>query len=401
VNLGLLFAFKYFNFVAESLNYIFGPLGIQTTIPLIDVLLPVGISFYTFQTLAYTIDVYRKRIKPEKNIGHFALYVSFFPQLVAGPIERAQNLLPQFKIKTEFSEANLHSGLELILWGLVKKVVIANRLSIYVDEVYNNITLYSGPQIAVATVFFAFQIYCDFSGYTDIAIGTAKILGIDLMQNFKRPYLATSISNFWQRWHISLSSWFRDYLYIPMGGSWVGFPKVLINILVVFLVSGLWHGANWTFLAWGAFYGILMVIEYILKKSEFISNITQRHKKYFSGFVGKLIAITITFLLVNIGWVLFRANNISDAIYAYDMLFSEWSIKSVVIKNFDIKELSLSFVLILILFSFHIIQEKSKVEKLPIFRFKTQFVKNFFYVLLVVVLIFLGKSGDQFIYFQF
>ncbi|MBW2967124.1 MBOAT family protein, partial [Candidatus Woesearchaeota archaeon] len=257
-NIGLLFAFKYFNFFSDSVREILQVFTIQLNPLTLKVLLPVGISFYTFQTLSYTIDVYRGRIMPEKHLGIFAVYVSFFPQLVAGPIERAKNLLPQFYRKVDFDYVLVVAGLKLMLWGFFKKVVIADRLAIMVDYIYGDVTGFTGLSLIIATVFFAFQIYCDFSGYSDIAIGAAQVMGIRLMDNFKRTYLATSASDFWRRWHISLSSWFRDYIYIPLGGNRLSRFRGCLNILVVFLVSGLWHGANWTFVLWGLLHGIYL-----------------------------------------------------------------------------------------------------------------------------------------------
>ncbi len=250
-NLGLLFTFKYWNFFTSSLNIVLRAMHITYEIPYLNVVLPVGISFYTFQTLSYTIDVYRGVKSTEKHLGIFALYVAFFPQLVAGPIERSTNLLPQFFEKHNIDWRRIVDGLKLMMWGMFKKVVIADRLAVFVDRVYGNPYDYTGLSHIVATIFFAFQIYCDFSGYSDIAIGSAQVLGFNLMDNFRRPYFSRSVSEFWRRWHISLSSWFRDYVYIPMGGNRVSPKRWHFNILTVFVVSGLWHGANWTFISQG------------------------------------------------------------------------------------------------------------------------------------------------------
>ena len=263
VNLGLLAAFKYFNFFNSNLRELFNFFNIFYDVPEFDVLLPVGISFYTFQTLSYSIDIYRGDRPPEKSLGIFALYVSFFPQLVAGPIERSTSLLPQFFERKEFNYERVTSGLRKIAWGMFKKVVIADRLAVVVDQVYGSPEDFAGPAVLIATFFFAYQIYCDFSGYSDIAIGTARILGFDLITNFKRPYFARSIREFWQRWHISLSTWFRDYLYIPLGGNRVKRPRYYINLIIVFLICGLWHGANWTFIVWGALHGSYMIISVV------------------------------------------------------------------------------------------------------------------------------------------
>ncbi|HOD52534.1 MAG TPA: MBOAT family O-acyltransferase, partial [Candidatus Hydrogenedentes bacterium] len=256
-NFGMLFTFKYFNFFTSNFEFLFDFYRIPK--PALQVLLPVGISFYTFQTLSYTIDVYRGEQKPERHFGYFALYVTFFPQLVAGPIERSTRLLPQFFVKHDFDYERLRSGLLIMMVGFFKKLVIADRLSIYVDEVYNNPGKYHGLPVIAATYFFAFQIFCDFAGYSDIAIGSARIMGFELMQNFRRPYFATSISDFWRRWHISLSTWMRDYLYVALGGNRVSKLKWYRNLILTFVLSGLWHGAAWTFVIWGFFHGACLV----------------------------------------------------------------------------------------------------------------------------------------------
>lgn len=303
VNLGLLGIFKYYNFFLDSLHQ---AIPLNTGFSSLDLILPMGISFYTFQTLAYTIDVYRDRIVPEKNFGMFSLYVTFFPQLVAGPIERASHLLPQLKSTHSFSSSRLFFGFRLILWGLFKKVVVADRLATFVDPVYAATDQYNGMILLLATVMFAIQIYCDFSGYSDMAIGLAKILGIDLMKNFRVPYFASSIGEFWNRWHISLSTWFRDYVYIPLGGNRVSKFRWNLNLLIVFLVSGLWHGANWTFIVWGGLHGSYLILE------NFIKPATKTLKKWA---MFRPISILSCFVLVLIGWVFFRASDISNALF--------------------------------------------------------------------------------------
>ena len=265
-NLGILLGFKYFNFFSDSVRAVFEQFNIFADMPYFDVLLPVGVSFYTFQSMSYTIDVYRNRMPPERHLGIFALYVSFFPQLVAGPIERATVLLPQFRETYQFDYARVTSGLRLILWGFFKKVVIADQLALFVQQVYGSPGQWHGPSVLLASYFFAFQIFCDFSAYTDIARGSARIMGFELMENFNRPYLARSIREFWQRWHISLSTWFRDYLYIPLGGNRVLKWRWYYNVMVVFLVSGLWHGANWTFVAWGFLHGSFQVASLMTRR---------------------------------------------------------------------------------------------------------------------------------------
>ena len=258
-NLGLLFFFKYFNFFGDSINYLFDKINIFYNIPAYHYLLPVGISFYTFQTMSYTIDIYNGKQEPERHFGRFALFVSFFPQLVAGPIERSVNLLPQFRKHYDFDYERVKNGILLMVWGFFKKVVIADRLAEYVNMVYNHPHDFGGLHNMIATFFFSFQIYCDFSGYSDIAIGSAMIMGYTLMTNFRRPYFSMSIREFWQRWHISLSTWFRDYVYIPLGGNRVVKWRWYYNLFITFLVSGLWHGAEWTFVIWGALHGFYLI----------------------------------------------------------------------------------------------------------------------------------------------
>ena len=309
VNLGVLFVFKYFNFFNESAAMVIGYEPFTH-----HMALPIGISFYTFQSMSYTIDVFRRRLDPEPNLGIMATYVSFFPQLVAGPIERATNLLPQFHIHQVFNEDRAVEGFQQILWGFFKKVVIADRLAIYVNAVYNDVHQYTGVPLLLATFFFAFQIYCDFSGYSDIAIGTAKIMGFDLMQNFRQPYFSQSIREFWTRWHISLSTWFRDYVYLPLGGNRVPVLRNLMNLLIVFLVSGLWHGADWTFVIWGALHGIAIVLIALLRHYD-IDLLPGKN------LVQVLARVLITFLFVDFAWIFFRANSLADAQYIVSHLF--------------------------------------------------------------------------------
>lgn len=315
-NLGILFTFKYYNFFTGSLISAFESMGYSLDIQNLKLLLPVGISFYTFQSMSYTIDIYRGRLEPEPNFGIFATFIAFFPQLVAGPIERARNMLPQFYEKHEFSYVRAVEGFRLILWGAFKKVAIADRSAVVVNAVYGAPDEYSGLSLILATVFFAIQIYCDFSGYTDIAIGVAKVMGYDLMLNFRQPYFAKSIQEFWQRWHISLSTWFRDYLYIPLGGNRVSFGRYLLNIMIVFLVSGLWHGAGWTFAIWGALHGFYMVIEASMRhlKITILPNSTP-------NWIRDNIARGWTFLLVTFAWVFFRAADIDSAFYILSNMF--------------------------------------------------------------------------------
>ncbi len=315
-NLGLLFFFKYFNFASENLNLLFANIGLNQHITLMNFLLPVGISFYTFQTLSYSIDVFYGRQKAEKHLGYFALYVSFFPQLVAGPIERFSRLTPQLKAKHSFSYDNLANGLRLILYGLFIKMVIADNLATIVDEVYAAPQNFSSLDIIKGLVFYSFQIYSDFYGYSIIAIGSAQILGIRIMDNFRTPYLAKNISEFWQRWHISLSTWFRDYLYFPLGGNRVSKSKWVLNIIIVFVVSGLWHGANWTFLIWGALFGAFYLLENLFNK------LLKYNKEYNPFSLLHILLAIKTFIIVTLIWVFFRSPSFDDAINMFKLLYT-------------------------------------------------------------------------------
>jgi alginate O-acetyltransferase complex protein AlgI len=310
INLGILFLFKYFNFFNQSAGTVLGAVGIPYTPLGLELLLPVGISFYTFQAMSYTIDVYRGNLKAEKNPVIYMTFVVFFPQLVAGPIERATNLIPQFHQKFRFDVDRVVSGLQLMLWGAFKKIVIADRLAIYVDTVYANPQGYSTPALMLATVFFAFQIYTDFSAYTDIAIGVARIMGFNFMQNFRQPYFSRSVREFWARWHISLSTWFRDYLYIPLGGNRVSLGRNLLNLMIVFLVSGLWHGAAWTFVIWGFIHGLFVCLETLLARRSI-----HLLPRALPAWVRNGLSLGFVFVVVNIAWVFFRAESLSDALY--------------------------------------------------------------------------------------
>jgi alginate O-acetyltransferase complex protein AlgI len=398
-NLGLLFAFKYFNFFSDSVREILQQFSIQLNPITLQVLLPVGISFYTFQTLSYTIDIYRGKIKPEKHLGIFAVYVSFFPQLVAGPIERAKNLLPQFFEKHNFDYKRVTDGLKIMLWGFFKKVVIADRLAVIVNTVYNDPTGYTGIPLILATIFFAFQIYCDFSGYSDIAIGTAQIMGFKLMDNFKRPYFSRSINEFWKRWHISLSTWFKDYLYIPMGGNRVSIPRWYINLLVVFIVSGLWHGANWTFVVWGALHGFYLIFEIVTKPvKEKLLKATKLIK--FPKLI-HLLEIGFTFILVNIGWIFFRANNVQDAFYVLTHMFQGLSLNfSGINIGVGWSELIIAFSVIAFMEFVHLIQEHRSIRQF--LDNKPLLLRWSIYIGIILLILLFGVfDNTQFIYFQF
>lgn len=309
INLAILAIFKYYDFFVSEFGQLF---GISTDSLLLRIILPVGISFYTFQALSYSIDVYRKKIEPTKDIIAFFAFISFFPQLVAGPIERATNLLPQFLQNRKFSYDQGVDGMRQILWGLFKKIVIADNCATYVDQVWATYDTQTGSTLLLAAILFTFQIYGDFSGYSDIAIGTAKLFGIKLMRNFNNPYFSRDIAEFWRRWHISLTTWFRDYVYIPLGGSRVGKWKIVRNTFVIFLVSGIWHGANWTFLAWGAYHAILFLPLILLGANRKYTN--QVAEGHILPTWREAVQMLVTFFLVVIGWIIFRAPTIHEAI---------------------------------------------------------------------------------------
>lgn len=318
-NIGVLFIFKYFNFFNANVTRLAAFLHWNYPIHALSVILPIGLSFHTFQAMSYTIEVYRRKQKAERHAGIYALYVMFYPQLVAGPIERPYNMLHQFHEEHHFEYGRVTNGLKLMTWGFFKKMVIADRLAIIVNQIFNNLHHYEGAHLILAVFFFTFQIYCDFSGYSDVAIGAAQVMGFKLMTNFNRPYFSKSISEFWRRWHISLSSWFRDYLYIPMGGNRVVKWRWYFNLFFTFLLSGLWHGANWTFVIWGSLHGSYLIL----------SLWTQKIRTKFLRMAGlekyplllSAVQVTTTFVLVSFAWIFFRANTLSDALYVVTHLF--------------------------------------------------------------------------------
>ena len=314
-NAGVLAVFKYYNFFIGNVNDLLHSLHVSTAnIPFLSILLPIGLSFHTFQAMSYTIEVYRGKQKAEKHFGIYALYVMFYPQLVAGPIERPQNMLHQFREKHNFDSQNLLEGLRLMLWGFFKKLVIADRLALYVNSVYNSPGNYHYMNLIIATIFFAIQIYCDFSGYSDIAIGAAKTMGFNLMTNFNKPYFSKNIQEFWKTWHISLSTWFRDYVYISLGGNRVPVKRIYFNVAIVFVVSGFWHGANWTYIVWGALHAFYILF-YMFLKNTFRINIKENR-------LLNLAYIAFTFLIVAFAWIFFRANSVSDAFLIVSHIFT-------------------------------------------------------------------------------
>ena len=393
-NIGILIAFKYFNFFSDSLRAVLNYWNIFYDQLVFNALLPVGISFYSFQSLSYTIDVYRGHRSAERHAGIFALYVAFFPQLVAGPIERSTRLLPQFFEKHSFHVNQVTDGLRLILWGLFKKVVIADRVGIYVDEIFNNPGSHEGVPVILGTYFFAFQIYCDFSGYSDIAIGSALILGYRLMNNFDRPYSAASIPEFWRRWHISLSTWFRDYVYFPLGGSRSSVLRNYYNLMVVFLLSGLWHGANWTFIIWGGLHGFYMIIfRGAGKFREFISSKLPAKAM-------RLLSIVLTFHLVCLGWIFFKANSISDA-FTLLQAAARINFNNIGINILgDRLDLMISLVAILFLEAIQLLQKDRTFPKFIGAQYC--WIRWSFYIAITLIILNIGNvEKTPFIYFQF
>ena len=400
VNLGFLGFFKYYNFFAESFSEAFTLLGSHIDPSRLNIILPVGISFYTFQTMSYTIDVYKRKLEPTNDIIAFFAFVSFFPQLVAGPIERATNLLPQFYRKRQFEYDKAVDGMRQILWGLFKKVVIADNAATYANEIFNNYGDYSGSTLFLGAVLFAFQIYGDFSGYSDIAIGTSRLFGFNLMQNFAFPYFSRDIAEFWRRWHISLSTWFRDYLYIPLGGSRGGTWMKVRNTFIIFIVSGFWHGANWTFIAWGALNALYFLPLLLLKRNRMNTD-TVAEGRYLPTII-EFFQMIITFFITVIAWVFFRADSISHALLYLKKTFSI-SFMSIPSVLFGV---NLRGYLLLILFIFiFLILEWTNRERgfgLDFDKNKTKKHTRLFIYYLIVGLILLFPGGKQeFIYFQF
>ena len=394
-NIGLLAFFKYFNFFVDSWVQLLNSVGYQTQNTWsLNIILPVGISFYTFQTMSYTIDVYRNKLVPTKDFISFAAFVSFFPQLVAGPIERATNLLPQIFGKRTFSYENGIQGLRLILWGLVKKVVIADVLALKVDDIFQNYHDFGGGVLWLGAVYFAIQIYCDFSGYSDIAIGVSKLFGIELMSNFKFPYFSRNVGEFWRRWHISLSTWFRDYLYIPLGGSRRGKLKSLRNVFIIFLVSGLWHGANWTFVVWGGVHALLFVPGYIMGRNRTYTSDIVAENSWFPT-LKELGQILLTFFLVVLAWVFFRSASLASALEYISFMFTKFDFP-LIYKNGLYSVGSLLFL--------DWIFRKDERLNFPFLKSVNKKILGLvevIVILVVVYLISLNKISSQFIYFQF
>ena len=393
VNLGFLGFFKYFNFFAESFVEAFTLLGSSFSIDRLSIILPVGISFYTFQTLSYSIDVYRKKLEPSKDIIAFFAFVSFFPQLVAGPIERATNLLPQFFAKRKFEYSKAIDGMYQILWGLFKKVVVADNCAVQVDAIFGNYEAYSGPTLLLGGIYFAFQIYCDFSGYSDIAIGTARLFGFNLMQNFAFPYFSRDIAEFWRRWHISLSTWFRDYLYIPLGGSRGGKWMRIRNTFAIFLVSGFWHGANWTFIVWGFINACYFLPLLLTNQNRRHLDVVAQNSLFPS--IKELIKIGYTFLITVLAWIFFRAESLSHAWNYLERLIWTFDFS---IPLFLVRNVYLSIILLLAVEW----TQREKQHGLAFSAIKLPKVYRWSFCYLLIYLIITNSvSRQEFIYFQF
>jgi D-alanyl-lipoteichoic acid acyltransferase DltB (MBOAT superfamily) len=399
VNLGFLGFFKYYNFFLDNFITAFSFFGQSISGSGLNIILPVGISFYTFQTLSYSIDVYRKKLEPTKDFVAFSAFVCFFPQLVAGPIERASSLLPQFYKKRQFEYEKAVDGMRQILWGLFKKVVIADNCAILVNTIFENQESYSGSSLLIGAFLFSFQIYGDFSGYSDIAIGTSRLFGFNLMQNFAFPYFSRDIAEFWRRWHISLSTWFRDYLYIPLGGSKGTLTKTIFNVFIIFVVSGFWHGANWTFIFWG-FINALFIIPSILLKTH-RNNLDIVAKDSILPSLKEFLSVIITFVITTLIWVFFRAESLESAFYIINKIFSESMLKIPQLNsNFlSVKILSIFIVLFIIIEwlgrknRFAIEENLNAIPKV---------LRWVFYLVIVGLIFFYGINDNlQFIYFQF
>lgn len=412
----ILFVFKYFNFFVDNYIWVAKTLHLENTISYLDIILPLGLSFHTFQSLAYVIEVYRGKQKAEKNLATYALYVMFYPQLVAGPIERPQNLLHQFYQKHKFVYERVISGLRLMLWGVFMKVVIADRMAIIVNNVYQDPTKHQGIVLILATMAFAFQIFCDFAGYSNIAIGAARVMGFSLMRNFNNPYISKSVAEFWTRWHISLCTWFRDYMYIPLGGNRVGVPRWSLNIMVVFLLSGLWHGASWTFVIWGTLNGVYILFHHLTKG--FFVKIADLFGLSAHTKITGVIQTLITFSLITFSWIFFRAQSLADALYISSHLFTNLGNDLLSLKNFDfgavilhitqqkivlgISSMDLTLVIIatVIMQFVHLKQETQSIQKT--FTSKPLLIRwSFYYACLFLIAYYVTTRQEQFLYFQF
>jgi alginate O-acetyltransferase complex protein AlgI len=397
VNLGFLGFFKYYNFFLDNFITAFSFFGTEIKANSLNIILPVGISFYTFQTLSYSIDVYKRKLEPTKDFIAFSAFVSFFPQLVAGPIERARNLLPQFYKKRTFDYSKAVDGMRQILWGLFKKIVIADNCAVFADQIFNNSHDYSGSTLVLGAIFFAFQIYGDFSGYSDIAIGTARLFGFNLMQNFAFPYFSRDIAEFWRRWHISLSTWFRDYLYIPLGGSRGTNYFKIRNVFIIFLVSGFWHGANWTFIIWGGLNALYFLPIMLLNKNKINTDVVAQGKYLPS--VREVLSMTLTFSLTTIAWIFFRAEDIHHAIsYLSNIIHpSILTLPELITPKLEMIY-TLLCIFILLLFEW---MNRDKIHALDIANYNQSNRWMLYLILIIMIITFGSFNQNSFIYFQF
>lgn len=395
LNLGILGTFKYYNFFVENINSLFGMMGYHLDWVTMNVILPVGISFYTFQALSYTIDVYQKKLSATHDIIEFFAYISFFPQLVAGPIERATNLLPQFQNNRRFDYAKSVDGLRQMLWGFLKKLVVADNCAKVVNDYWGQFENLSGITLILLGVLFTFQIYCDFSGYSDIAIGCARLFGIDLMRNFNFPYFSRSIPEFWRRWHISLTTWFRDYIYFPLGGSRCNKWKIIRNVFIVWAISGLWHGANWTFVCWGLFHASLLAIYNLFGINTKYKNVVA--VGHILPSVKEFLQMSLTFILAVIGWIIFRAESMSQAIYYFKAMFTNRFLDMPMTDGL----ICLCYGVILLLVEW-LQRDKQHALQFPnIYPFNYRFVRWGTYYIIFIIISLLAGSSQTFIYFQF
>ena len=381
-NIGVLGTFKYWNFINQNITDLLGLSGAENPLPFLDILLPVGLSFHTFQAMSYTIEVYRGHQNAERHFGIYSLYVMFYPQLVAGPIERPQNLLHQFREEHTWNVDRFRKGFSQMLWGFFKKVVIADRLSVFVNEVYGDWPHMSGANLWLAVVFFSFQIYCDFSGYSDIAIGSARIMGFDLMTNFNKPYFARSVEEFWKRWHISLSTWFRDYLYIPLGGNRHGVLRRYVNLTIIFLVSGIWHGAGWNFMLWGSLHAAFVVVELVYRS------------RFGKAMIPDFVKMILTFFVVSIAWIFFRTPSTEQSFGIIQLLFGGADFGVISSSAMNSAEIILSLLLILVLLIIEKMDLRLRLNSTWSFATMSSVVIFVIYLLGVF-------NQEQFIYFQF
>ena len=389
LNIGILFYFKYFNFFTEIFVDVFSFFGEKISLSTVKVLLPIGISFYTFSALSYSIDVYRGKIAVQKDVLAYFAYVMFFPSILSGPISRATQQLPQYLKRRTFNYGQAREGSQLLLWGFLMKLCVADRLGLYVDAVYNNISQHDGITLLWASVFYTIQIYCDFAGYSLMAIGTGKLLGIDLQTNFVRPYFAQTVTDFWRRWHISLTTWFRDYIYFPLGGNRVKKWRWMFNVMVVFIVSGIWHGAAYTFLIWGAFHGICMIIEKLL----YGDRIKSLNRKLTFPCI---VRIVLTFSIVSIAWVFFRSNTTYEAFTIISKFFNSLGN---IYTNWTVFFYAIPFVFLLVLKE---LMEEFYPNKIRLFNNNQRITRWVSYIVVVVMILYCGVlDGGQFIYFQF